>query len=206
MKKYLAVAVATFSVATAHAELLGRDINGGAVAAKSAEAVFEYDTVLNVTWLRDWNYTKTHGFPGGNWAIPPNQSGRMQWYTAVYGASDLNVGGFTGWRLPIDSEFAQVWLTELVDTNVSPNYVSPFVNLQYDFYWSGTASTDYAAKARVFDVASGRSGLLFDKSDLLYAVVVRPGDVSPIPNPATACLMLSGLGVVGAAARRRKAC
>jgi hypothetical protein len=34
---------------------------------------------------------------------------------------------------------------------------------------------------------------------------VRDGNVSPIPEPETYALMLAGLAVVGAAARRRKA-
>ena len=61
--------------------LLGRDVNGNAVSGNNASAVFLYDTALNVTWLRD-----------------ANNNG--QWGAANTWASGLNVGGFTGWRLP----------------------------------------------------------------------------------------------------------
>ena len=63
--------------------LLGRDVNGNAVSGNNASAVFLYDTALNVTWLRD-----------------ANKNGRMNWNAANTWASGLNVGGFTGWRLP----------------------------------------------------------------------------------------------------------
>ncbi len=63
--------------------LLGRDIGGHAVAASSADAVFLYDTTLNVTWLRD-----------------ANVNGRMTWDTANTWANGLVVGAWSDWRLP----------------------------------------------------------------------------------------------------------
>ncbi len=48
----LAAAAATVFLATsAQAALVGRDINGAAIAGSSASAVFLYDTDLNITWL-----------------------------------------------------------------------------------------------------------------------------------------------------------
>jgi PEP-CTERM motif len=64
--------------------LQGRDISGNAVGATDASAVFEYDPNLNMTWLRDWNYAKT----------------TMTWDVAKTWASNLTVGGFSGWSLP----------------------------------------------------------------------------------------------------------
>ena len=63
--------------------LLGRDIQGNAVASNSESAVFLYDTVLHVTWLRD-----------------ANVNGEMPWKTANSWANNLVVGTFSGWRLP----------------------------------------------------------------------------------------------------------
>lgn len=39
----------------------------------------------------------------------------------------------------------------------------------------------------------------------VYAMVVRDGDVAPIPEPSTYALMLAGLAAVGFAAKRRRA-
>jgi GH15 family glucan-1,4-alpha-glucosidase len=47
---------------SAHAVLSGRDINGAAVAGNDVNSVFLYDDVLNVTWLRDANYSQTSGY------------------------------------------------------------------------------------------------------------------------------------------------
>ena len=63
--------------------LLGRDINGVPVASASANAVFLYDTTLNITWLRDAGVL-----------------GQVVWPVAQAWASSLVVGSFSGWRLP----------------------------------------------------------------------------------------------------------
>jgi hypothetical protein len=84
--------------------LQGRDINGNAVGATDAAAVFEYDPNLNMTWLRDWNYAKTSGYAttnaGGTGENAIYSSGAMGWNAAKTWASNLTVGGFSGWRLP----------------------------------------------------------------------------------------------------------
>ena len=63
--------------------MAGRDINGTPVPASSSNAVFLYDSVLNLTWLRN-----------------ANVQGPMLWPAAQAWASSLVVGGFGGWRLP----------------------------------------------------------------------------------------------------------
>ncbi len=82
-KKLLAVAVVMLSVASAQAALVGRDINGIAVAANATNSVFLYDDVLNVTWLRN-----------------ANANGLMTWAQANTWAANLSVGVFDDWRLP----------------------------------------------------------------------------------------------------------
>lgn len=83
MKKLLAFAVTIFSVSTAQAALLGRDINGVAVAGGAPSAVFLYDTVLDITWLRD-----------------ANSNGQLTWDQANTWAAQLSVGTYADWRLP----------------------------------------------------------------------------------------------------------
>lgn len=91
-------AVGVAGQGTWESTLLGRDINGQAVAAGSISAVFLYDTALNVTWLRDGNYAGTSGTAPVYGS--PSAYGVMDWATATSWASTLTVGAFTGWRLP----------------------------------------------------------------------------------------------------------
>ncbi len=91
-------ATATLFATPAQATLLGRDINGYAVAASDVSAVFLYDTDLNITWLRDANASAT----AGNTNDPYGQGygGFMNWSAANTWANTLAVGGYSGWRLP----------------------------------------------------------------------------------------------------------
>lgn len=68
---------------TWQATLQGRDINGMPVASASANAVFLYDTTLNITWLRDAGVL-----------------GQVLWPAAQAWASSLVVSSFSNWRLP----------------------------------------------------------------------------------------------------------
>ena len=97
----LAAAAATVILLTsAHAALVGRDINGVAVAGSSASAVFLYDTDLNITWLRNANAAAGSSFDNGYDAT----DGYMTWANANNWANTLTVGSFSGWRLPTKGE------------------------------------------------------------------------------------------------------
>ncbi len=209
--------------------LKGRDINGNAVALNSADAVFFYDTKLNITWLRDWN-----------------ADGQMNWASAKAWAASLNIGGFTGWRLP------EVSAPEGESLNITPAYTGTdrgynvnitnselahmfyvtlgnlafydsigneaqsgwgltntayFTNMQSFDYWSGTEDALDPSYAWFFNTGYGLQGNLAFKNLSLYAVAVRPGDVlaaQAVPEPGTLGLLLAALGV-GAVVRRRRA-
>ena len=93
----LAAATATVILLTsAHAALVGRDINGVAVAGSSAGAVFLYDTDLNITWLRNANAAAGSSFDDGRDVT----DGLMTWDNANNWANTLTVGSYSGWRLP----------------------------------------------------------------------------------------------------------
>jgi len=221
--------------------LQGRDINGNAVGATDASAVFEYDPNLNLTWLRDWNYAATTKY--GN-ASP---SGEMNWNTANIWASSLTVGSFSGWSLPSVTDtgtpgcnygyvgtdcgfnvygygtnspqaatlspMAYLWYAELgnkayYDTsgngpqaNPGLKNTGPFTNMQLGSYWSGS---EYSPSNAWRFFTEGDQDL-DGKSNALFAVAVRSGDVaaSAVPEPGTVALLSLSLGALVMVSRRR---
>ena len=208
--------------------LLGRDINGHAVAASDASAVFLYDTVLDVTWMRD-----AHALP------------QDQWADSMAAAAALNVGGFTGWRLPqlldtgaagpnfsfsgtdagynvqtlsggvVYSEMAYLWYVELGNLayyDTSGNVGQPgwglsntgdFQNLLSGQYWLGLQYvTNFNSYGWAFDVTLGLQQFDPHPGDALRAMVLRDGDVLQVPEPSTVLLVLLALAAAAAARRR----
>ena len=222
-----AMAAATLFLATAaQASLAGRDITGNVVASGSASEVFLYDTVLNVTWLRD-----------------ANANGSMTWAAANTWASGLNVGGYTGWRLPtmidtgtagcnfaysgtdcgynvqtksggiVYSEMASLYYDTLGNKGAyntsgasqSGTLVNKgdFLNMQSFAYWSGLEYVPDPSNAWLFSPYGGDQNRI-GKTSSLYALAVRPGDVvAAVPEPATYAMMLLGLSALVVAVRRR---
>ncbi len=227
LKTWAAVAAMLALAGTAQASLVGRDITGNAVASGSASAVFLYDTVLNVTWLRDAN---------------ANAYGLLSWIEANTWASGLNVGGYTGWRLPtmiaspnatfayggtengynvrttsgdtVYSEMASLYYDTLgnkawknTSGNIQIGYglanKGDFKNLLSADYWSDLESPQESRAAYIFNTGFGNQ---YDKykRDASYAMAVRPGDVAAaVPEPQTLALALLALGTMGVARRRR---
>jgi hypothetical protein len=75
--------------------LQGRDLDGNA--SNGFEAY--YDQTLDITWLADANYALTSGYGTLHPAVNPD--GSMPWSSALAFASNLNIAGVTGWRLPV---------------------------------------------------------------------------------------------------------
>lgn len=206
----------------AHAALQGRDLNGSI---GSFEAY--YDTDLNITWLADANYPKTSGYDADglmNWAASNTWAANLSIIDAVNNIT------YNNWRLPTTpqpdascstqssgvsfgyyctSEMGHLFYSELggtaghsILTSADPD-LAKFTHLQADAYWSATVSPN-TVYAWYFNLYNGYQYVL-DKSVGAYALAVSPGDVgiASVPEPEAWGLMLSGLALVGVAARRR---
>ena len=88
-------------------------------------------------------------------------------------------------------------------STLGQNDVGLVKNLQSYAYWSGSAYAPYPASiAWGFGTYVGFQDV-YSQYGPLYAWAVRPGDVAPVPEPETYALFLTGLGLMGAIARRR---
>lgn len=91
-------------------------------------------------------------------------------------------------------------------SNTCLKNTGPFVNLQPFVYWS--SNDDYASDASVvadFRMDEGYQSLI-SKDNSVCAWAVRNGDVgiAAVPEASTWVMLLVGLGLVGAAARRQR--
>ena len=57
-----------------------------------------YDNVLDITWLADFNYSRTQFIASGG--TQGDADGRLNWAAANLWADTLVYGGFSDWRLP----------------------------------------------------------------------------------------------------------
>jgi hypothetical protein len=218
---------------SASAVLLGRDIAGNAVAGNDVNSVFLYDDVLNVTWLRqanansarDWSQANTWasnltvGSYGG-WRLPTMISTPNTTFSYA-GGTDFGQNVRTTSGSTVYSEMASLWYDTLgnkaycnpvgstaFSCNAQPGYgltnTGDFQNLQDNFYWSGLEYAPNTHNAWSFNTNAGGQ-YNYDKADSQYALAVRPGDVlvAAVPEPETYALMLAGLALVGAAAKRK---
>lgn len=81
--------------------------------------------------------------------------------------------------------------------------VGPFSNLGIGNYWTDTGYPPDANYAMQFNMAWGLQDK-FWKIVPLQAWAVRDGDVTTVPEADTWTMLLAGLGLVGAATRRRR--
>lgn len=195
MRRFLGLLAATaalLSITSAHAALQARDLNNDG----TADAF--YDTDLNITWLRDAGLSSNSTFAqASSWA------------------NSLVLDGISGWRLPTDSvvcagfncttsEMGHLFYTELGSTAPHHMNTGDFKNLTFNGYWSGTADSARSGQSWAFSTIDGTqfSTLVGQRYS---ALAVHNGDIlTPVPEPATYAMLLSGLGLLGAVSLRRK--
>ncbi len=163
-----------------------------------------YDTVLDVTWLQDANYAQTVGFtPSGfidDWATAVAWVEGVEYYDSVRDVI------WDDWRLPSDDlscqdmctehELGRLYFTEGV-TFFTP---APFFNLQAGFYWFGPTGQPFQEESRSFSFLGGVTALPVSGGEAGFALLVRDGDVVPVPGALL--LLLSGLASLAALRNR----
>ncbi len=95
------------------------------------------DTNTDLMWTKDANLKVTC----------------VLWQQAIDYANNLNLYGYTDWRLPTVNE-----LISLIDyTKYSPALPAghPFINMQPDFYWSSTTYALYSVIMWIVSVWNG---------------------------------------------------
>jgi len=200
-------------VLPAQAALEARDIgNTGATNAF-------YDTTLNVTWL-DMASGALNWTDANAWASSLNVGGVTGWrlptMTVANPNTNISSNGTSdyGYNVPgSSSEMASLFYNTLgnkayfntsgaAQAGYGLTNAGGFQNMQPNGYWLGT---EFAPNntAWYFNTGIGTQFAAY-KSDQLYALAVRTGDVmAPVPEPETYAMLLLGLGVVGAISRRR---
>jgi hypothetical protein len=172
-----------------------------------------YDTVRDVSWLADAKAIRGTVFDDGF----DTNDGRVTYASATSWVATLNVSGVTGWRLPdIDIQYLY---QDTLGNQTAPfgplrgwTNTGPFDNVA-DFgvsgwYWRGTAPEVEYPRAQVW-TADGTGAYFYSEpvTNKYGAWAVKSGDimVSAVPEIETWAMMLAGLGLMGAVARRRKA-
>lgn len=176
-----------------------------------------YDTVLDISWLKDANNAKTSGY---------DADGKMNWSAANSWAANLTYAGYNDWRLPTalnydgsapcylyycsGSEMGHLFYVDLgvhafasILSSVDAD-LTKFSNVQSYFYWTGFQSVRDQGYAWLFANQSGGQGVNNENFEF-YAWAVRDGDVASvatIPEPGT--LALLGLALTGLAVSKKR--
>ncbi len=182
-------------------------------------ALMVSDSALNVTWAdsssgpvnyfdaRTWiNSLNAEAYGGySDWKLA---TGVGYFTTGTYSGDPTNYG--TGFGLSTDTvnnQLGYLFANELGNTPADAGAVNfgPFaaIGQQSTVYWSGNVNTTDPSREWAYDTGLVGESDTYQKGVEGYALAVRAGQVSPVPLPAAAWLLGSGLlGLFGWPRRR----
>jgi hypothetical protein len=226
MKKALTgILLFTLLAGTANAALLSRlsgqayyddvlDITWLADANYAKTSGYDADGQMTWTAAQTWIGTlNTANYLGVNdWRLPTVTD------TGTSGCNYAYTGTDCGYNVDLSSgEMAHLFYSTLGNTGYfntsgaatgcagAPNYcltnTGPFLNLQPNYYWSGTEYAPSTSRAWDFYFDAGGQYHV-SKTSEFYAWAVRPGDIAPVPVPGAAWLLGGALTLLGAVRRR----
>lgn len=150
-----------------------------------------YDTVNDITWLKDGHYIYNSGYSKNNNRCTNN--GNVTWRCASEWAEDLTFAGGSDWRLPeletgqegtIDGELGDLFYNQLGFEEGQSDYSNEhFNNLQSFGYWTDNRSSS-TRLAWAFNFQTGKNTQLPDTAGRAV-ILVHDGDLNVLGTYAT---------------------
>lgn len=197
-----------------YAQTSGYDADGGMAwdnAVTWATDLAYYDSVRNVTYT-DWRLPTMSPVDGLSFNNLFRNNGTSDAGFNISATGTLYAGSTA-------SEMAFMYYQNLgnlgyfapdnTETYCAPNCLQNtglFQNLTDKAYWTGIEYGWDTSQAWNFRMDAGMQGAGYKDhyNNSFYAWAVRDGDVAAVPEPEAYAMMLAGLGMVGAAVRRRQ--
>lgn len=170
-----------------------------------------FDSVRGVVW-DDWRLTSVSPINGTNFNYDFGYDGSTDW------GYNMSAPG-TAYAGSTASELAHMYYVTLGNQGfltVTGGYSAchnngsncllnsgPFINLEANVYWAGAINEPGPYNAMYFGTLSGGQAPINESTVAFYAWAVRDGDVAAVPEPETYAMLLIGLALVGAVARKR---